>query len=125
MAITVQAQTVPKGSFLTRFCAENPTDTFCVKVATVKAKVIADAKTKNEPASGRTQGLGTYRMIRAGNLRSSPNTANRANIIGKLNAGQRFIPRRRFGNAGITWYEIELPNGKKAYVSTGLAKKIR
>lgn len=108
------AQTPPKGSFLTKFCLENPQDEFCVRIA----KVTAQTKDQIETSS-------TYRMIRNARMRSSPNTRSNDNIAGQLEQGFVFTPRRRFTNAGYEWFEIELSDGKTVYVATSLARPER
>ncbi len=117
MATPTLAQAIPSGSFLTRFCAENPQDEFCTQIAKTK-KSKANTKSNKAPA----QVSGRYQMIRSGRVRSSPNTNSNANIIGTLKAGQKFTILRRLNNDGRDWLELKLADGRTAYIAASLAQ---
>ncbi len=124
-AVASEAQP-PSGSFLTRFCAANPDDEFCARLAP-QSRSGEDRATgqpdREQASSPDEQGIGVYLVTTNGVIRSEPSTARgRATIIGNVSPGQRVTAYRRFSNEGRIWLELRTQTGQPAFMAESLAR---
>ena len=128
MVLTADEAEAPRQgfSFLARHCADNPDDSYCVRVAAARAAPEAGARAQQRqqsaPATG--QGIGVYVMVQNGVVRSEPSTrGGQRTVVTSLRPGARFTAQQRMQSDGRWWLEVTMRDGSSAYVAESLARR--